>query len=415
MNLKVLIATMLTMEERKIFNAIYGQSGGPTSVINASAYGLIKEAKKHPDKIGKIFAMHYGIEGLLNEDIIDVSSFKEKELKALLTTPGAAFGSNRYKLNDEISDKAKFDKIIEIFNKYNIHYFFYNGGNDSMETILKISRYAKKVNYELYAIGIPKTIDNDLEILDHTPGYPSAAKYIANSVSSIYFDDASYKKGRVNIVEIMGRDTGWLTASSKLAELNGAKVDLIYVPEVSFDLKSFLKKVKTIYENKGHCLVCVSEGIRDHNSKLIGVMQEMKDTFGHTQLGGVSVFLSSLISKELGYKTRYIELSLLQRANSIIPSRVDIKEAIKCGSFALKSALVGKSQKIVTINRTSSANYKAKYSLTPISKVANKVRYLPLTYLNETEDNINESFISYLLPLIETKKEKALFNSFIIK
>ena len=361
MNLKALIATMLTMEERKIFNAIYGQSGGPTSVINASAYGLIKEAKKHPDKIGKIFAMHYGIEGLLNEDIIDVSSFKEKELKALLTTPGAAFGSNRYKLNDEISDKAKFDKIIEIFNKYNIHYFFYNGGNDSMETILKISRYAKKVNYELYAIGIPKTIDNDLEMLDHTPGYPSAAKYIANSVSSIYFDDASYKKGRVNIVEIMGRDTGWLTASSKLAELNGAKVDLIYVPEVSFDTETFLNKVKEIYEKKGHCLVCLSEGIRDKNDKLIGVNQEMKDVFGHTQLGGVSVYLSTLVHQKLGFKTRYIELSLLQRANSLIPSEVDIKEAIKAGSFALKSALYGKTQKVVTINRTYKNNsYKAK-------------------------------------------------------
>lgn len=413
MNIDSLLDKMLTMEEKKIFNILYGQSGGPTSVINASAYGLIKEAKKHPDKIGKIFAMHYGIEGLLKEDIIDVTSLKDKNLKALLTTPGAAFGSNRYKLNDEITDKDKFDQIIEVFKKYNIRYFFYNGGNDSMETILKISRYAKKVNYELYAIGIPKTIDNDLMEFDHTPGYPSAAKFIANAVSSIYFDDASYLKGRVNIVEIMGRDTGWLTASSKLAELNGAKVDLIYVPEVSFDTNSFLEKVKKIYEEKGHCLVCVSEGIRDKNSKLIGVMQEMKDTFGHTQLGGVSVYLSSLVTKELGYKTRYIELSLLQRANSIIPSSVDLKEAIKVSSFALKSALVGKSQKVVTINRiVKGNNYKAKYSLTSISKVANKVRYLPLSYLNETQDNINDSFNTYLLPLLSSKKDKALFDSF---
>lgn len=407
------IDKMFLMEEKKIFNVLYGQSGGPTSVINASAYGLIKEAKKHPDKIGKIYAMHYGLEGLFKEDIIDVASFKESKLKDLLTTPGAAFGSNRYKLNDEITDKDKFDKILEILNKYNIHYFFYNGGNDSMETILKVSRYAKKVNYELYAIGIPKTIDNDLMEFDHTPGYPSAAKYIANSVSSIYFDDASYLKGRVNIVEIMGRDTGWLTASSKLAELNGAKVDLIYVPEVPFDIDTFLNKVKEIYEKKGHCLVCLSEGIRDKDDKLIGVNQEMKDVFGHTQLGGVSVYLSTLVHQKLGFKTRYIELSLLQRANSLIPSEVDIKEAIKVGSFALKSALYGKTQKVVAINRTyKNDSYKAKYSLTSISKVANKVRYLPLSYLNETQDNINDSFIHYALPLIEGKKKKGLFKTF---
>ena len=393
-------------------NAIYGQSGGPTSVINASAYGLIKESKKHKDKIEKLYAMHYGIEGLLNEDLIDLTDISDTKLKSLLSTPGASFGSNRYKLNDEITDKDKFDKIIEIFNKYNIHYFFYNGGNDSMETILKISDYAKKVNYKLNAIGIPKTIDNDLVCLDHTPGYPSAARFIANAVSEIYFDDASYKIGRVNIVEIMGRNAGWLTAASKLAEINGAKIDLIYVPEIPFSLNEFLKKVKEIYDEKHHCLVCVSEGIKDNSGKLISVLKNEEDVFGHTQLGGVSVYLSNLVNEKLNIKTRYIELSLLQRANAIFPSFVDIKEAQKCAAFALKSALNGHSSKIVTFKRVSSSPYKIKYELDDIEKVANKEKLLPLSFLNETKDNINDLFIEYALPLIKDKNGEALFDAF---
>lgn len=391
-------------------NIIYGQSGGPTSVINSSAYGLIKEAKKHKDKIDKIFAMHYGIEGLLSEDFIDLTNIDDKKLKLLLTTPGAAFGSNRFKLKDEIEDKDNFDKIITIFKKYNIHYFFYNGGNDSMETILKISDYASKIGYELYSIGIPKTIDNDLPEFDHTPGYPSAIKYIANSVSQVYFDDASYKKGRINIVEIMGRNAGWLTAGAKLAELNGAIVDLIYTPEVAFDLNKFLEDATNIYKKKGHCLVCVSEGIRNKDGKLIGALKEEYDAFGHSQLGGVSVYLSNLITNKFQIKTRYIELSLLQRSNSIIPSKIDIKEAMNVGTFALKSAIKGNNCKIVTINRLSTTPYKIKYSLTDINKVANKERFLPLEYINKEGNNINDLFIEYAKPLVDG--EDALFKTF---
>ena len=281
-----------------------------------------------------------------------------------------------------------------------------------METILKISDYAKKVNYKLNAIGIPKTIDNDLVCLDHTPGYPSAARFIANAVSEIYFDDASYKIGRVNIVEIMGRNAGWLTAASKLAEINGAKIDLIYVPEIPFSLNEFLKKVKEIYDEKHNCLICVSEGIKDNSGKLISVLKNEEDVFGHTQLGGVSVYLSNLVNEKLNIKTRYIELSLLQRANTIFPSFVDIKEAQTCAAFGLKSALNGHSSKIVTFKRVSSSPYKIKYELDDIEKVANKEKLLPLSFLNETKDNINDLFIEYALPLIKDKNGKALFDAF---
>lgn len=400
------------MEQKKKINIIYGQSGGPTSVINSSAYGLIKEAKKHKDIIDKIYAMHFGIEGLLNEDIIDLTSLKDDELKKLLTTPGAAFGSNRYKLNDEISDKEKYDKIISIFDKYNIHYFFYNGGNDSMETILKISNYAKKIGYKLNSIGIPKTIDNDLCEMDHSPGYPSAIRYIANSVSQIYYDDKSYLSGRVNIVEIMGRNAGWLTASTKLAELNGAKIDLIYVPEVPFSLEDFLNKVIEIYNAKKHCLVCISEGIRNKNGKLIGTIKEEEDAFGHTQLGGVSVYLSHLITEKLKIKTRYFELSLLQRSNSIIPSSVDIKEAIMVGKKALLAALKGKTGKLIAIKRISNSPYKVKYVTLDISKVANKERTLTLKYINKEGNNITDEFLEYATPLIRDKKSNGLFDVF---
>lgn len=400
------------MEQEKKINIIYGQSGGPTSVINSSAYGLIKEAKKHQDKIDKIYAMHFGIEGLLNEDIIDLTSLQDDELKKLLTTPGAAFGSNRYKLNDEISDKEKYDKIISIFDKYNIHYFFYNGGNDSMETILKISNYAKKIGYKLNSIGIPKTIDNDLCEMDHSPGYPSALRYIANSVSQIYYDDKSYLSGRVNIVEIMGRNAGWLTAGTKLAELNGAKVDLIYVPEVPFSLEDFLNKVIEIYNKKRHCLVCISEGIRNKHGKLIGTLKEEEDAFGHAQLGGVSVYLAHLISEKLKIKTRYFELSLLQRSNSIIPSCVDIKEAMMVGKKALLAALKGKTGKLIAIKRISSSPYKVRYVSLDIDKVANKERSLPLKYINKEGNNITDEFLEYATPLIKDKKGNGLFDVF---
>lgn len=398
------------MKTRLLGNAIYGQSGGPTSVINSSAYGVIKEAKKHSDTIEKIYAMHFGLEGLLDEDLIDLTQYSDEELSKLINTPGAAFGSNRFKLPHYTKDEELYKKIMDTLSKYNIHYFFYNGGNDSMDTINKISEYAKLINYELICIGVPKTIDNDLPFLDHTPGYGSAVKFIANSITEIVLDDASYKKGRVNIVEIMGRNAGWLTAGSILSKLNGTAPDLIYVPEVPFNISNFLNDVKRIYEEKNHCLVCISEGIKDEDGNLIFEANSQKDKFGHEQLGGVAIRLANLVNKNFGYKTRYFELSLLQRANSIVSSDRDIKEAIKVGEFAVKKALQGETGKIVTIKRNDGPQYKTKYDLIDISLVANKEKYLPLTYINPEHNYINDSFIDYVLPLIDEKPSKQFKN-----
>lgn len=384
---------------------MYGQSGGPTSVINSSSYGLFKQAFKHKDIIKEIFVMHYGFEGLLKEDLILIKN--EPNLKKLINTPGAIFGSNRFKINFS-KDTETLEKIYNVLKKYNIRYFFYNGGNDSMDSIYQINLFLKKQKYKCNCIGIPKTIDNDIVFMDHTPGFGSATKFIINAVTEIYYDDFSYKKGRVNIVEIMGRNTGWLTASSMLSSLNNAKPDLIYVPEVDFDPDDFLNKVQKIYETKKHCLVCVSEGIHDKNGNLISISNETYDVFNHLQLGGVGAYLTKLVETKFNYKTRYFELSLLQRANSIIPSEQDIKEAVTIGKKALLYALKGKSGYMVNLKRISNEPYKIKYELIDLALVKNKTKYLPLTYVNSTKDNINESYISYVLPLISGKQKNHL-------
>lgn len=386
-------------------NVLYGQSGGPTSVINSSAYGLFKEAFKHRDKINHVYAMHYGLEGLLNEYFIEIKE-NDECFKKLLNTPGAFFGSNRFKINYE-KDTYILEKIYNIFKKYNIRYFFYNGGNDSMDSIYHINNYLNLKGYKCFSIGIPKTIDNDLVFTDHTPGFGSAAKFIINSVTEIYYDDNSYKEGRVNIVEIMGRNTGWLAASSALAEINGAKPDLIYVPEVDFDINDFLSKVKTIYDKKKHCLVCVSEGIHDKNGKIISSANSEIDVFNHLQLGGVGLYLENLVKTKFKFKTRAIELSLLQRANSMNPSEQDIKDAINVAKYALLSAIKGESGKMVTIIRSNNKP-KFSYGLVDLKDVRNQTKFLSLEYVNTSHDYIEKSYMEYVLPLIQGKQKDHL-------
>lgn len=378
-------------------NLLYGQSGGPTSVINSSAYYLFEEAFKHVDRIENIYAMHYGLEGLLEEDLILIKN--NKELKKLINTPGSYFGSNRFKL--DYQDKETFIKILNIFKKYNIRYFFYNGGNDSMDSITKLNDFFKENNYECYSIGIPKTIDNDLSYCDHTLGYPTAAKFIANSVCEIFYDDNSYKTGRVNIIEVMGRNAGWLAASSLLANLTGAHVDLIYVPESIFSIDKFLEDVKKIYSKKHHCLVVVSEGIKDKSGRFVFETNAKADAFNHVQLGGVGLILANLVNRKLNFKVRAIELSLLQRASTISLSKEDIKECKKVSKYALKLALNNKSGYMVTINRVSSSPYKIKLKYVDLHNVSNIERTLPLEYINKEKNYISSSFIDYCLPLIE--------------
>lgn len=384
-------------------NLLYGQSGGPTPVINASAYGVIQQAK-NSEAIKEIYCMKYGLEGFLNEKLFDVTKITDEQLEKLKVTPGAAFGSNRFKLKSIDDDEQIYKNLFKLFVKYNIRYFVYNGGNDSMDTIHKISEYAKKINFDIYCIGIPKTIDNDLPFCDHTPGFFSAANFIVNSVCDIYLDDMSYKKGRVNIVEIMGRDTGWLTASSIYAKRFGCEPDLIYVPEMSFDIDDFLKKVNEIYSKKGHCLVCVSEGIKDSNGNLL-FSSETKDVFGHNQLGGVSIKLANIIEENLKFKTRYFELSTLQRANSAIPCLKDIQEAIVAGKEAVKACVNNKTDFMIVISKKYN---NVAYDLVELELIANKVRYLEKQYI---VDNglISEKYINYLDEYLLTEKSDFLF------
>lgn len=370
-------------------NVLYGQSGGPTAVINSSALGLFLECFKH-EEVEEIYACHYGIEGLLKEDLIDVRKISKYKLMQLKDKAGAYFGSCRYQIKDE----KDYDRILEIFKKYNIRYFFYNGGNDSMDTCNKISKYMEKVGYECYVIGIPKTIDNDLMETDHTPGFGSALKYVVTSELELIDDINSYEKGRVTIIEVMGRNAGWLTAASVYAQNKTAMPHLIYVPELPFDMDSFLNKVKEIYQKEKKVVVAVSEGIKDKDGKLIS--EGNLDAFGHSQLGGVASYLCTVVEEKLNIKTRYIEISLLQRCAAHLQSKVDVKEAMDFGKYALKFALEGKTDQMVGIKVLSNRPYRFKYIPIPLEKVANGVKEVDKKYLNEENGSIKPLYLTYI-------------------
>lgn len=380
-------------------SCIIAQSGGPTAVINSSLLGVIDAAKKM--KMTHIYGALNGIDGILNERIIDFFNEDEKELSYLKNTPSAALGSVRLHLKDYKTDPATYEKILEVFKKLNIHYFFYIGGNDSMDTCHKVADYFKNNDYDCKVIGIPKTIDNDLIGTDHTPGFGSSVKYVTNVLSEIYLDTHAYKKGRVTVVEIMGRNAGWLAASSILTKVSNTPVDLIYIPEAPFDVDNFLNKVKTIYEQKQKVLVAVSEGIKTKDGEyfLKSHMSNKTDAFGHLQLGGVGQVLCEIVSEKLSLPVRAVELNLPQRASSHIASKADIDEAYDCGVFALEEAVKGETGKMVIMTRVN--NYEIKYELMDIGGIANEVKVVPQEYINEDGDYIDDSFIDYALPLIQ--------------
>lgn len=382
-------------------NILYGQSGGPSSAINASCLGVILEGKKHPESIEKIYMMHHGILGAINDDLIDVTNYDEKELNKLKHTSGAFFGNVRYKLQDVKDSEKDYKKILQNLKKYNIRYFFYNGGNDSMDTCNKISNYLKSVNYECKVIGIPKTIDNDLPHTDHTPGYGSSAKFIANAMIDIDLDNASYPLGRVIVVEIMGRHAGWLAASSSLANLVGYGPDLIYVPEVAFDMDKFYEDVSKVYSKKKRCLVAVSEGIVDKDHNFIFQVGKKVDAFGHFRLGGVCQVLSQNVKDTLELPSLPVEFSFLQRAAGRIASKTDILEGIEVGKKAVEQALNGLTDVMITIQRESSNPYLVSYSTVHLSEVANIEKKLQLSMINKEGNNITSEFVDYALPLIQ--------------
>ena len=390
---------------------IFGQSGGPTSVINASAYGVIDTALKSPS-ITRVLGAEHGIKGVLADRLFDMGQEDPEELRLLKYTPSSALGSCRYKLADPDVDDSDYKQILEIFKKYDVRYFFYNGGNDSMDTCNKISKYMQKVGYECRVIGVPKTIDNDLFGTDHCPGYASAAKYIATSCMEVYQDARVYDTGMVVIMEIMGRHAGWLTAAAALASEYGAGPDLIYLPERDFDMDRFLADVERIYKEKGNCMVAVSEGIHYADGSFVSEAKtSATDGFGHAQLGGLAALLADRVKKETGAKVRGIELSLLQRCAAHLASKTDYEESFMAGKAAVENAVAGLTDKMVGFECTrEGGKYVCQTKLFDLKDVANTEKKLPLEWINADHNGITQGFIDYCLPLIQGETEMVKEN-----
>ena len=389
-------------------NAVVGQSGGPTSAINATLAGVIRGALKAKEQgiIDTLYGMRYGIEGCLEEKLIDLTArFEENsdDLEVLALTPAAALGSCRKKMKPYTEDKATYENLFEVFKKHNIRYFFYIGGNDSMDTVYKLSEYAKACDYEIRVIGVPKTVDNDLMATDHTPGFGSAAKFVATTVKEILRDISVYTVKAVTIVEIMGRDAGWLTASAALPVLSGGlSADLVYLPEVPFSQEQFLSRIRELHQTKDALLVCISEGARFADGRYVGegTQSGAVDVFGHKYLAGAGKVLEDLVKANIGCKVRSVELSLPQRCAAHIASKTDIDESLLVGESAVCSAISGKSAIMMTFLRKNDSPYTVEIGTEEIKNIANAVRTVPREYINEAGDNITEAGLGYLLPLI---------------
>ncbi len=394
---------------------IIGQSGGPTSVINASAYGAIRAALD-AGQITRVLGAAHGIKGVLDDVLFDMGMEDPSELELMKNTPSSALGSCRYKIADPDKDDTDFKRILEIFKKYDVRYFFYNGGNDSMDTCTKISKFMLKSGYECRIMGIPKTIDNDLYGTDHCPGFGSAAKYIATSCMEIHRDARVYDIGMITVIEIMGRNAGWLTAASALAGHVGEGPDLIYLPEVPFDMDTFLDDVKKVYDKHHKAIIAVSEGIRDADGKYIAEYAtdgaQAKDAFGHQQMGGLAAYLAHSVKVKTGAKVRGIELSLLQRCAAHSASATDIAESMMAGKTAVESAVAGITDKMVAFERVSQEPYKCDIKLIGLTEVANVEKKVPREWINDAGNGILQPFIDYALPLIQgepdMKKEHGL-------
>lgn len=382
---------------------MFAQSGGPTSVINSSAAGVFLEALKSPE-ITKVYGAAHGIKGVLDEQFYDIGLEDKKELELLKYTPSSALGSVRYKLKDVSVDDTDYKRILEVFKKYDIRYFFYNGGNDSMDTCNKISKFLNGSGWDCNVIGVPKTIDNDLFGTDHCPGFASAAKYIATTLMEINLDAKVYNTGMVCVIEVMGRNAGWLTAAASLAGYKGLGADLIYLPEVAFDVDKFVSDVEDVLaKNDNKCIAVVSEGIKLADGRYVGEFTASKtDLFGHAQLGGVGQMLANVIKEKTGIKTRAIELSLMQRCGAHLASKVDVEEAFGAGAEAVKAAVSGETDKMVCFERDmSTGHYVCKYKLLPLELAANTEKTVPLDWITNNGTALSDKFIEYALPLIQ--------------
>lgn len=375
-------------------NMVYIQSGGPTAVINSSLYGAIREAQKHKDRIGRILGSNHGIEGLIYDDLFYLDEEDDKQIELLKQTSGAILGSTRIKLPKDYHDDIYY-KITENIKKHNIGYIFINGGNDSMDTCHRISELTKELGLDVHVIGVPKTIDNDLAVTDHSLGFGSAAKYVVNAIAQISIDARAFKKGKVHIIEVMGRSAGWLTASTDLLP-EDVRPDLIYLPEMTFTVGKFLEDVKNIYDKKGSVIIALSEGVIFDRA----VGNAHVDAFGHAQLEGVGVELADYVENELKLPHRCIELSVPQRAFAPMISKVDQKEAIKTGAEAVKAALRGEKGKMIVLHRLSNTPYKIEYLSEDVGLIANAVRMIPERFIHDST-RMDKEFQDYMLPLIQ--------------
>ncbi len=383
-------------------NAFYAQSGGVTSVINASACGVIETARQHKDKIGKVYAGHNGIVGALREELIDTGKESAKTIAALKHTPSGAFGSCRYKLKDLESNKAEYKRLLEVFKAHDIGYFFYNGGGDSQDTAHKVSQLGERMGYPITCIGVPKTVDNDLPYTDCSPGFGSVAKYVAVSTLEAGRDVASMcdSSTKVFILEVMGRHAGWIAAASGLASQQaGDPPHIILFPEIAFNKKKFMSQIKRDVKQHGYCVVVASEGAQYKDGRFIADAGR-KDAFGHTQLGGVAPALAGMVTDELGYKNHWAVADYLQRAARHIASATDVEQAYAVGKAAVEFALAGKNAVMPIIKRKNTKRYSWTVDSVPLSKVANVEWKMPRDYISKNGYGITEKGREYLAPLI---------------
>ncbi|MCD7729073.1 MAG: 6-phosphofructokinase [Clostridia bacterium] len=388
-------------------NVIVGQSGGPTAVINSSLLGVFKTAKDRGADI--VYGMVHGIKGLLDRDIVDMSTQIKNDLDMdlLKRTPSSFLGSCRYKLPDLEGNEATYDEIFKILKEYEIYAFFYIGGNDSMDTIKKLSDYGEKIKSPIRFMGVPKTIDNDLAITDHTPGYGSAAKYIAATTKEIIRDGLVYDYPVVSIIEVMGRNAGWLTAATALSAGEDCEsVDMIFLPERVFDLDKFLDKVGELYKQKRSVVIAVSEGVKVADGRYVCELSDhvdYVDAFGHKQLAGTARFLAGKVAEKYGVKTRAIELSSLQRCAAHITSRIDVTEAFNAGGSAVKAAFEGLSGQVITLKRVSEDPYMCITEPADVHFIANVEKKVPDEWINADGTNIEEPLVHYIRPLIQSE------------
>jgi len=385
-------------------NIIVAQSGGPTAVINSSVCGVIQQAIGS-GKINRVFGANNGILGVLTEDLFDISAESSETIDALKRTPAAAIGSCRYKLKSPDESKADYNRIIEVFKAHDIHYFFYAGGNDSMDTADKVNNLASDMGYELVCIGVPKTIDNDLACTDHCPGYGSVAKYVAASAMNAGRDnEALYTTDTCTILEAMGRNAGWIAAAAGLAHrCRQDAPHLIYLPEIAFSFEKFIADVKEVYSQLGRVFIVAAEGLKDQNGQYITAETGSlgTDSFGHAQLGGVSEILKLVIEKEVGIKTRFNKLGTNQRSAMHFASLTDVNEAYMCGKTAFKAAMEGQNGKMVTLIRQDSPEYNCTTGLANLSDVANGEKKLPAEFINPAGNGVTDAMLDYVRPLVQ--------------